>query len=176
MELGVREFICPMNSLTMCISCLRFFTFLKLLTIIRTKQLYTTMVSFMEGFLRDVKRICWQLWKKMCLKPAMQETRVQSLDQEDVLEKGMAIHSNILARIPWTEEPGGLQSIRLQRVGYNWVTNTFTHFQSLKLNKPTFYLNQIALICIYFFFIRLDFLFNDFSKIYVNNMKSNIST
>ena len=58
MELGVREFICPMNSLTMCISCLRFFTFLKLLTIIRTKQLYTTMVSFMEGFLRDVKRIC----------------------------------------------------------------------------------------------------------------------
>ena len=115
--------------------------------------------------------------KKMCLKPAMQETWVPSLDWEDVLEKGMAIPSSILAwRIPWTEEPGGLQSIRLQRVGHNWVTNIFTHFQSLKLNKPTSYLNQIPFICISLFFIRLEFLFNDFSKIYVNNMKSNIST
>ena len=50
--------------------------------------------------------------------PAMQEIQVQSLDQEDPLEKGMAIHSSILAwRIPWTEEPGRLQSIGLQRVG-----------------------------------------------------------
>ena len=41
--------------------------------------------------------------------PAMQETQVQSLSQEDPLEKGMATHSSILAwRIPWTEEPGGL--------------------------------------------------------------------
>ena len=41
-----------------------------------------------------------------------QETQVQSLCQEDPLEKGMATHSNILAwRIPWTEEPGGLQSM-----------------------------------------------------------------
>ena len=44
--------------------------------------------------------------------PAMQETQVQSLGWDDPLEKGMAIHSSILAwRIPWTEEPGGLQSI-----------------------------------------------------------------
>ena len=44
-----------------------------------------------------------------------QETRVQSLNQEDPLEKGMATHANILAwKIPWTEEPGGLQSIGLQ--------------------------------------------------------------
>ena len=44
--------------------------------------------------------------------PAMQETQVQSLGQEDPLEKGMATHSSILAwRIPWTEEPGGLQSM-----------------------------------------------------------------
>ena len=43
--------------------------------------------------------------------PAMQETWVQFLDQEDPLEKEMAIHSSILSwRIPWTEEPGGLQS------------------------------------------------------------------
>ena len=47
--------------------------------------------------------------------PAMQETWVQSLGQEDPLEKGMATHSSILAwRTPWTEEPGGLQSIELQ--------------------------------------------------------------
>ena len=52
--------------------------------------------------------------------PAMQETRVWSLAREDPLEKGMAIHSSILAwRIPWTEEPGGLQSMRTQRVGHN---------------------------------------------------------
>ena len=44
--------------------------------------------------------------------PAMQETQVQSLGGEDPLEKGMATHSSILAwRIPWTEKPGGLQSI-----------------------------------------------------------------
>jgi len=49
--------------------------------------------------------------------PAMQETQVQSLDWEDPLEKGIAIHSSILAwRILWTEEPGGLQSMGLQRV------------------------------------------------------------
>ena len=52
--------------------------------------------------------------------PVMQETRVQSLGQEDPPEKGMATHSNVLAwRIPWTEEPGGLQSIALQRVGHD---------------------------------------------------------
>ena len=51
--------------------------------------------------------------------PAMQETWVQSLGQEGPLEKEMAPHSSILAwRIPWTEEPGGLQSMGLQRVGY----------------------------------------------------------
>ena len=47
--------------------------------------------------------------------PAKQEARVQSLGREDPLEKGMATHSSILAwRIPWTEEPGGLQSVGLQ--------------------------------------------------------------
>ena len=49
--------------------------------------------------------------------PAMQDTGVQSLSQEDPLEKEMAAYSNILAwRIPWTEEPGGLQSVGSQRV------------------------------------------------------------
>ena len=49
----------------------------------------------------------------------MQETWVQPLDWENPLEKGIATYSNILARrIPWTEEPGGLQSMGLQRVGH----------------------------------------------------------
>ena len=52
--------------------------------------------------------------------PAVQETRVQSLDQEDPLEEGMATHSSILAwRIPWTQEPGGLQSMGSQRVRHD---------------------------------------------------------
>ena len=54
--------------------------------------------------------------------PAMQETHVQSLDQEDPLEKGMATHSNILPwKISWTEEPGGLQSMGLQSQMDIWV-------------------------------------------------------
>ena len=52
--------------------------------------------------------------------PAMWETWVQSLGREDPLEKEMATHSSILAwKISWTEEPGGLQSLRLQRVGHD---------------------------------------------------------
>ena len=50
----------------------------------------------------------------------MQEMQVQSLDWEDPLEEGMATHSSILIwRIPWTEEPGGLQFMGSQRVGHN---------------------------------------------------------
>ena len=52
--------------------------------------------------------------------PTMQETRVLTLGQEDPLEKGMAAHSSILAwRIPQTGEPGGLQSMGLQRIGHD---------------------------------------------------------
>ena len=52
--------------------------------------------------------------------PTMQETWIRSLGWEDPLEEGMAINSRILAwRILWTEEPGGLQSMGLQRVGHN---------------------------------------------------------
>ena len=52
--------------------------------------------------------------------PAMQDTQVQSLGQEDPLENRMANHSSILAwKIPWAEEPGGLQSMVLQRAGHN---------------------------------------------------------
>ena len=52
----------------------------------------------------------------------MQETWVQSLGQEDSLEKEVVIHSSILAwRIPWTEEPGGVESMGSQRIGHNLI-------------------------------------------------------
>ena len=60
--------------------------------------------------------------------PAMRETWAQSLGQEDPLEKEMATHSSILAwRIPWTKEPGGLQSTGSQRVKHDWETS-LAHF------------------------------------------------
>ena len=53
----------------------------------------------------------------------MQETQIPSLGREDLLEEEMATHSSVLAwEIPWTEEPGGLQSMGLQRVGHNLAT------------------------------------------------------
>ena len=56
--------------------------------------------------------------------PEMRETWVWFLGQEDPLEKGMATHSSTLAwRIPWTEQPGRLQSMGLQRVGHDWATS-----------------------------------------------------
>ena len=74
-----------------------------------------------------------------CL-PTMRETRVQSLGREDLLEKAMAPHSSTLAwKIPWTEEPGRLQSMGLQRVGHDWATSlslfTFMHWR--KKWQPT---------------------------------------
>ena len=78
----------------------------------------------------------WLRWEKKNL-PAMRETQeiqVRSLSWEDPLEKGMATHSSILAwRIPWTEEPGGLQSMGSQRVRHDWVTKlSFKPFLNLK--------------------------------------------
>ena len=65
--------------------------------------------------------------QRIKLLPAMQETRVWSLGWEDPLEKEMATYSSIPAwRIPWTEEPGGLQSMGSQRVRHDWATFTFT--------------------------------------------------
>ena len=58
--------------------------------------------------------------KNLPTKPGDIKNMVRSLGQEDPLEEGMATHSSILAwRIPWTEDPGGLQSTGLQRVGHN---------------------------------------------------------
>ena len=62
---------------------------------------------------------------------AIQETQVQALGWEDPLEKEMATQSRILSwRTSWTEEPGRLQPMGLQRVGHNWATNTHILDQS----------------------------------------------
>ena len=71
--------------------------------------------------------------------PAMRETWVPSLGGEDPLEKGMATHSSILAwRIPWTEEPGGIQSMGSPRVRRDWATQHSTqhsvHLPSLNID------------------------------------------
>ena len=64
------------------------------------------------------------------------KTWVQSLGQEDPLEKGMATDSSNLAwKIPWTEEPGGLQSMGLHRVRHNLATNTLSQGQLWKKKK-----------------------------------------
>ena len=66
--------------------------------------------------------------------PGMWETQVQSLGQEDPLEKEMATHSSILAwRIPWMEEPGTLQSRGSQRVGHDRATSLSVPFKGLKI-------------------------------------------
>ena len=63
---------------------------------------------------------------------AMQQTQVQSLGCKDPLEKGMVLQPTPIAwRIPWTEEPHRLQSIALQRIRHNWVTNTFCVYTDL---------------------------------------------
>ena len=64
--------------------------------------------------------------------PTMRETRVQSLGWEDLLENKMTTHSSILAwKIPWMEEPGGLQSKGSQRVGHDWATSLHATLNSL---------------------------------------------
>ena len=71
------------------------------------------------------------VWVWALAPPAMWETWVGSLDWEDPLEEGMATHSSVLAwRIPWTEEPDGLQPVRLQR-GHNWAAKHSTHTEKL---------------------------------------------
>ena len=74
--------------------------------------------------------------------PAMRETWVQSLGWEDPLEEGMATHSSILAwRIPWTQEPGGLQSMASQKVGHSWMTKHSTQLEQRRswMRRGTFY-------------------------------------
>ena len=87
--------------------------------------------------------------------PAMQETWVQSLGWEDALEEGTAAHSSILAgRIPWTEEPCGLQFIWLHRVGHHWIDLARAHTHKIlegretQENKPLL-LSSYSSICLW---------------------------
>ena len=77
--------------------------------------------------------------------PAMQETLVWSLGQEDALEKEMAMHSSILVwRISWIEEAGGLQSMGFRKVGHDWVTN---HTHTLVYNAALPHLKLGNVVC-----------------------------
>ena len=74
----------------------------------------------MRGILKYTYLVASLVAQKLKRLPPMWETWVRSLGREDPLEKEMATHSSILAwRIPWTEEPGGLQSAGSQRVGHD---------------------------------------------------------
>ena len=84
----------------------------------------STVIAFL--YLEAVYSELWASLVAQRLKrlPAMWETWVRSLGREDPLEKEMATHSSILAwRIPWVEEPGGLQSTGSKRIGHDWVTS-----------------------------------------------------
>ena len=97
--------------------------------------------------------------------PAMWETQVQFLGREDPLEKGMATHSNILAwRIPWTEEPGGLQSRVLQKVGRDCLLVLSLFFAFLEdillyvtvsLSLPSFFSSSFLTSFLSSFFLPL---------------------
>ena len=100
------------------------------------KKIATKKHSRKKSFLLSLnKRICVQRLKHL---PAMWETWVRSLGQEDPLEKEMATHSCILAwGIPWTEEPGGLRSMNSQRVGCDLVTKQQQNNNVIQLHEPS---------------------------------------
>ena len=80
--------------------------------------------------------------------PAMLEMEVRSLGQEDPLKKEMATHSSILAwRIPWTEEPGGLQSMRSQMLDVTERLTLSLHFHFCLLLQPGSFLRVVILRC-----------------------------
>ena len=80
---------------------------------------------------KEIELLWWLRVKEPACSAGDTETRVSSLGREDPLEKGMVTHSSILAwRIPWTEEPGQLQSTGLQRVGHDYSDLAHSHTQS----------------------------------------------
>ena len=90
--------------------------------VVSLNDLYIFLQEFWIYWNFEVNSLVAQVVKNL---PAMQETWVRPLGQEDPLEKEMATHSIILVwKIPWMEEPGKLQSMGSQRVGHDWATNT----------------------------------------------------
>ena len=111
---------------------------------------------FRHSYVEFIASLVAQMVKHM---PAMQETWVQSLGWEDPLEKEMATHSSTLAwKIPWTEEPGRLQSMGLQTVRHNWVTSF--HYVELiysrgiahERKRDSFYSAILVILQIFFFY------------------------
>ena len=97
-------------------------------------------VWLQEGFVESWASLVALMVKNL---PTIPKTWVRSLDQEDPLEKRMATHSSILAwRIPWTEEPSGLESMGSQRVGHDWATNITTTCWK-------FYFRKVNLMVVY---------------------------
>ena len=96
----------------------------------------TCQITLLQSWNIEMKRLLTQLRASQVAQivknlPAMQETRVWSLCWADPRETRMATHTNILAwRITWWEEHGRLQSMGLQRLGHNWMTNTFTLYSN----------------------------------------------
>ena len=89
--------------------------------------------------------------------PAVQETQVWSLGQEDPLEEEMATHSSILAwKIPWPEEPGGLQSKGLQRIGHNWVTwaHIIYNLRFISLFHTNMNELNVCMECVFFLYFK----------------------
>jgi len=94
--------------------------------------------------------------------PTMWETRIQSLGREDLLEKEMATHSSTLAwKIPWTEEPSGLQSMGSQRVRHDWATSLY-FYKNVGTKSPKSYW------FLFFQDILLPILFTLFMYLYLN--------
>ena len=100
--------------------------------------LFSTKNSSTEEEFEGLPR--WRSWSRIHLPmQEKQEMQIWSLGQK------MVPHSSILAwEIPWTEEPGGLQSVRLQRVGHNWTANTHTHEETAE-NQHTRQTNVVQM-------------------------------
>ena len=108
-------------------------------------------IHLSHGYSKEERKglLWWELPGGSVVKnlPGMQEMWVQLLSQEDPLEKGMASHPSILAwRIPWTEEPGGLQSMGSQRVRHDWSDFTHTWWELLEYSKQPSIMWQLMLL------------------------------
>ena len=125
-------------SLCLCLSCLSTPVSLFYNTLIHMKSILESSSSGLLSWIRDLVPASSVAWASLVAKmvkllPAMRETWVWFLGQEDPLKKEMAIHSSTLAwKIPWTEEPDRLQSMGLQRVGHDWAISLFTFLSHLE--------------------------------------------
>ena len=127
------------------IGCVKHFAKLSCVLYCQYSSELGPIIVFILGLPRWRKR-----WRTCLPVQVMQEMWVWSLGWEDPLEEGMKTYSNILGwRIPWTEEPGGLQSTGLHRVRHNWSELAHTHalssFYTEEITEETSNLSRVAL-------------------------------